>query len=119
MTKIIRLTESDLTKLVKKVIKEQNKPKILPGVKFPRPHDKMVMDCLGLAGFYPKNTGGKYEVFMSSSKGSFEYNVFSQQDPKKFVVEKINRGGSRETGELIIGSSTNCRTILNSVYNPK
>jgi hypothetical protein len=120
MTKIIRLTESDLTKLVKKVIEEQNKsdfPQL--DVRGKRLHDKMVIDCLKKAGFSPKDTGGKYEVFMTSSVGGVEYTVFSQQDPKKFVVEKINRDGSREEGELIIGSSTNCKIIINSVYNPK
>ena len=51
--RIVRLTESDLTRLVRRVIKEQPKSKRL--------YDKMVRGCLLKDGFKELNTSGKYD----------------------------------------------------------
>jgi hypothetical protein len=91
MKKVIKLTESDLTRIVKRVIEEQGVrnpstenerlkaerdrlKKELAKLEaqiasFPkeggkRVHDKMVMDCLKKAGFKVGNTSGKYDLYM-------------------------------------------------------
>ena len=121
MGKVIRLTESDLITLVKKVIKEQNKVD-------KRPHDKMVMDCLLKDGFKVVNTGGKYDLSMkkvvTDAKGKINtFIVDSQEDPTVFSMRRIKtiKLTTRKTidgGEIKIGTTTNCNDIVKFANEP-
>ena len=110
--KVVRLTESDLVRLVKKVIKEQKMEK--------RPHDKMVFDCLTKDGFKPVNTGGKYALFLEKPKGGMKLQVTSQENPTKFVMSLINTKVNKATGfgQIVIGTTTNCDDIVEFANNP-
>lgn len=121
MGKIIRLTESELKKLIKKVIKEQTS---LTN----RPHDKMVMDCLLKNGFKVVNTNGKYDLSMkkvvTDTKGNTNtFIVDSQEDPTVFSMRRIKtiKLTTRKTvdvGEIKIGTTTNCNDIVKFANEP-
>lgn len=132
MKKTIRLTESDLVRLVNKVIEEQGailepKPEPKPETKnnpMPGPvgkvekrlFDKMVGGCLENAGFtvkYGKNPGEyALDAFKKgTSKG--DYNVRSvQTDPSKFIYTLRTPEGKIAKKEISVNSSTTCKSIV-------
>lgn len=101
MKKVIRLTENDLVRIVKRVINEQSLSE-KPGDH--RPYDKMVIDCLTNKGFKDSGIGKKYDVLMSKTitdrytnkQGTVTYQVTvsSQKLPYSFwltVVQEDNQ----------------------------
>ena len=140
MKKTIRLTESDLVRLVKRIVNEQDEPKkFIPGVKdSPKPEeprrpipddpksrpgytekrlfDKMVGGCLENAGFtvkYGKNPGQyALDAFKKgTSKG--DYNVRSvPTDPSKFIYTLRTPEGKIAEKVISVNSSTTCKSIV-------
>lgn len=110
--KIVRLSESDLERLVKKIIKEQKMEE--------RPHDKMVFDCLTKDGFKPVNTGGKYALFLEKPKGGMKLQVSSQGKPTDFVMALLNSKEKKSVGfgKIVIGTTTNCDDIIKFANTP-
>lgn len=81
-----------------------------------RPHDKMVKDCLMKAGFKVGNTSGKYDLYMfKDTKGgtsTITYVVTSQKDPTTFATHTLRDGKVESNGSFQIGTSTNCKQIV-------
>jgi hypothetical protein len=140
MSKVIRLTEEDLIKLVKRVMQEQSKPEYGLGaiidepkkvsqvkdkknkVDSKRPHDKMVIDCLIKDGFKSVNDGGKYDVYLEKPKlGVMKLQVSSQQDPTKFNMTLMNNkeGKSVGFGQIVIGTTTSCEDLVKFANKPQ
>lgn len=144
MKKVIKLTESELKQHIQKIIQEQgvknpstdierlkaerdrlkkeldkleaqlaSSPK--PGNQ--RPHDGMVADCLKSVGFVLKNTGGKYDLYMTkkiySDQGSLlgSHMVSSQSDPTMFTTNTVVNDKVVHRGEFVVRTSTNCKEI--------
>ena len=107
MGKIIRLTESDLNRIVRRVIKEQPKSK--------RIYDKMVRGCLLKDGFKELNTGGKYDLYMvkevMKNNDKIEYIVVSQDNPKVFAVTCLKNKKVVGDNQIIMGPSNDCNQI--------
>lgn len=108
--KIIKLTESDLIRIIKSVIKEESEK---------RPHDKMVRDCLTKAGWKSHETNGKYDLYMTTTVRGIKYIVASQDDPTKFTTNNLTQGKVTGRGEFQIGTTTNCDTIIQSALSGK
>lgn len=86
-----------------------------------RPHDKMVKDCLMKAGFKVGNTSGKYDLYMfKDTKGgtsTITYVVSSQKDPTMFSTNTLRDGKVESSGSFQIGTSTNCKQIVDDATN--
>ena len=93
----------------------------IPKVGGKRVHDKMVMDCLKKAGFKVGNTSGKYDLYMfKDTKGgtsTITYVVTSQKDPTTFATHTLRDGKVESNGSFQIGTSTNCKQIVDDATN--
>ena len=114
MKRVIKLKESELVDLVKKIINEDVSTK--------RPHDKMVADCLTEQGFKMADTWGKYDFFMIKTEMTqngtmkIQYTVASQSDPTVFTTNVIINGKNQKTGSIQIGTSTTCKDIVSTAH---
>jgi hypothetical protein len=84
-----------------------------------RPFDRMVMDCLKSEGFVIENTNGKYEFSMSkreTGQGTYDYIIRSTENPASFTTYVVADGKLERNGFLSIGTTTNCKTIVDTVY---
>jgi len=105
--RIVRLTENDMNRLVRRIIKEQSKSK--------RPHDKMVKECLLKDGFKESNTGGKYELYMvkevMQNRDKIKYIVVSQENPNIFAVTCLKNKKVVGDSQINMGTPTDCNQI--------
>ena len=136
MKKIIRLTESDLVRLVKRVVKEQDEPKkFIPGVKDApkneprkpeskpepvgkiekRPFDEKVADCLKNAGFtvkLPKFGIGVLEAFKKGTPQGDHTVKSVQGNPSKYLHTLKKPDGKIASKEFSVNSSSTCESIV-------
>jgi hypothetical protein len=100
----------------------ENNMDVKDGGSSKRPFDKMVMDCLKAAGFVVNDTGGKYEFSMSKKKLGQDgkqkvgHIIRSLGDPTFFETYMLLDGKLLQSGELKIGTTTNCKTIVDSAH---
>jgi hypothetical protein len=100
----------------------ENNMDVKDGGSSKRPFDKMVIDCLKAAGFVVNDTGGKYEFSMYKSslgqdgKQKVGYLIRSSGDPTLFDIYMLLDGKLLQSGELKIGTTTNCKTIVDSAH---
>jgi hypothetical protein len=122
MKKIVRLTESDLVKLVKKVIQE-NEMTSEQQTTNKRPHDRMVRDCLIKDGFKVENTGGKYALSMYKEtvdgKMKLQNLVSSQEDPTVFSVTQLVNNRPISSDRIVVTTLLNCDGIIKIANNPR
>ena len=86
-----------------------------------RPHDGMISDCLKSEGFVTDDTNGKYEFSMTKRKmgqnGKMkDYILRSTEDPSSFTTYLLIDGKLNLNGFFKIGTSTNCKTIVDSAH---
>ena len=86
-----------------------------------RPHDGMISDCLKSEGFVTDDTNGKYEFSMTKRKmgqnGKMkDYILRSTEDPASFTTYLLIDGKLNLNGFFKIGTSTNCKTIVDSAH---
>ena len=139
MKKVIRLTESDLVRLVKRVVSEQDEPKkFIPGVPdYPkpepkplrpnpdpkerpgytekRPFDEKVADCLKNAGFtvkLPKFGIGVLEAFKKGTPKGDHMIKSVQGNPTKYLYTLKTPDGKTLKKEFSVNSSSTCESIV-------
>ena len=91
-----------------------------------RPFDGMITDCLKSEGFVTDDTNGKYEFSMiKKQKGkvhtkvglvSVDFIIRSTEDPASFTTYELFDGKLSRNGFFKIGTSTNCKTIVDSAH---
>jgi hypothetical protein len=87
-----------------------------------RPFDGMITDCLKSEGFVTDDTNGKYELSMSkrkmeqNGKVKVDYIIRSTEDPASFTTYELFNGKLNRNGFFKIGTSTNCKTIVDSAH---
>jgi len=87
-----------------------------------RPFDGMITDCLKSEGFVTDDTNGKYELQMTKRKMEqngtvkVDYIIRSTENPASFTTYVVVDGRLNSNGFLSIGTTTNCKTIVDTVY---
>ena len=107
------------------IISKKLKNSKIPDGKIPnskRPFDGMVADCLKSEGFVTDDTNGKYEFSMTKRKMGqngtmkLDYIIRSTEDPASFTTYLLIDGKLNSNGFFKIGTSTNCKTIVDSAH---
>lgn len=138
MKKVIRLTESDLVRLVKRVVSEQDEPKkFIPGVKpYPkpeprpeepepdpkerpgytekRPFDAKVADCLKKDGFTVKLPKFGVGVLEATKKGTpkGDHTIKSVPgNPSKYLYTLKTPDGKIAKTEITVNERTTCSSL--------
>jgi hypothetical protein len=127
MKKIVRLTESDLVRLVKKIQEASGDAEMANNQANGRQFDKMVIDCLTKDGFKQINSPNS-NVYMEKILGKVNVDgkvavkklvvSSSQRDPNLFQMAMMIHEGELGYGKIKVGVTTTCNDIVKFANNP-